>query len=266
MQRVCAAERNSRFSVVERVAEILFAFSRATEPLGVSELARRTGLPKSTVHRLATEMAAHHLLERRGEAFEPADRLYELGARKMPDSNLRAIALPFMADLRSATRQTVHLAVLDGTEVVYVEILRQQSAPRLPSGVGGRMPAHATAVGKAMMAFSPAADVEAVIRHGLNRIGPRTTVAPGLLRRELSRIRANGVAVEFEESAPGLVCAASPILGDDGAAVAAISISGWIGKLNPRRMAPAVRTAALSIGRELAGGANTPASGRSLDT
>jgi DNA-binding IclR family transcriptional regulator len=250
---MCAEERNDKVSVVARVTEILGAFSDSTEPLGVSELARRTGLPKSTVHRLAKEMTACRMLERRGEAFELGTLFFELGAQKVPGHDLRAVALPLMADLRAATRQTVHLAVLSGADVVYVEILRQASAPPLPSRVGGRMPAHATAVGKAVLAFSPTIVVEQIIRNGLTRVAPRTTVSPNLLRRELSRIRANGVAVEFEESAAGLVCAASPIL-RDGTAVGAVSISGWIGKLNPRRMAPAVRTAALSINRELAGG------------
>jgi IclR family acetate operon transcriptional repressor len=206
------------------------------------------------VHRLAKELVGHRLLERDGNEFRLGLRLFELGEQAARRRNLRDVALPFMSDLRAATRQTIHLAVLDDREVVYIEILKQKSAPRLPSRVGGRLPAHSTAVGKAILAYSPATVIEDTIRHGLARVGPRTTVAPGLLRRELSRIKANGVAVEFEESAPGLVCAASPVLGADDAPVAAISISGWIGKLNPRRMAPAVQTAALCIGRELGAG------------
>jgi DNA-binding IclR family transcriptional regulator len=247
-------ERNDKTSVVARVADILGAFNRAEQSLGVSELARRTGLPKPTAYRIAKELVRHRLLERQGTEFRLGLRLFELGEQAARRRNLRDVALPFMADLRAATRQTIHLAVLEGSEVVYIEILRQKSAPRLPSRVGGRLPAHATAVGKAILAFSPGSVIEDTIRNGLTRLGPRTTVAPGMLRRELSRIKANGVAVEFEESAPGVVCAASPVLGADDAAVAAISISGWVGKLNPRRMAPAVQTAALCIGRELGSG------------
>ena len=139
---------------------------------------------------------------------------------------------------------------------MYVQILRDKSAPRLPSRVGGRLPAHATAVGKVMLAFSPREVVDAVIARGLVRLGPRTTVVPTLLLRQLARIRSSGVAQEHEESAVGIVCAASPVLDRDGMPLAAVSISGWIGQLNPSRMAPAVKTAALSIARSLPAGAN----------
>lgn len=247
-------ERNDKTSVVARVADILGAFNRTEQTLGVSELARRAGLPKPTAYRIAKELVHQRLLEREGDEFRLGLRLFELGEQAARQRNLRDVALPFMADLRAATRQTIHLAVLEGGEVVYIEILRQKSAPRLPSRVGGRLPAHATAVGKAILAFSASTVVDDTIRRGLPRVGPRTTVAPGMLRRDLARINANGVAVEFEESAAGLVCAASPILGDGDVPLAAISISGWVGKLNPRRMAPAVQTAALCIGRELSSG------------
>lgn len=248
---MCAAEWNDKTSVVARVADLLGAYTGSERGLGVSELARRTGLPKSTVHRLASELVAHRFLERQGVEFGLGLRLFEIGARAARQRNLRDVALPFMADLREATRQTVQLAVLEGSEVVYVEILREKSAPRLPSRVGGRLPAHATAVGKAILAFSPANVVDEVIRNGLTQLGPRTTVVPALLRQQLSRVRAQGVAVDCEEAAAGLVCASSPILRDGDTPVAAISISGWMGKLNPRRMAPAVLTAALAISREL---------------
>jgi IclR family acetate operon transcriptional repressor len=108
-----------------------------------------------------------------------------------------------------------------------------------------------SAVGKALLAFSEPEAVEAVVATGLSRLGPRTTTAPGLLRRELSRIRATGIATEYEESAAGIVCAASPILDPFGRASAALSISGWTGQLNVARTAPAVRTASLSLARAL---------------
>jgi len=155
----------------------------------------------------------------------------------------------------------VHLAVLVGTEVMYVEIVRSRNAPRMPSEVGGRLPAHAAGVGKALLAFSPEPVVQAVLAGGLPAVGPRTITAPGLLMRELRRIRESGIAYESEESGPGVGCAASPILGPDGQPVAAMSISGWSGKLDLRRVGPAVKTAALALSRDLAirGPANRPA-------
>lgn len=244
-------ERNGGTSVVARVAALLGAFDGHEQTLGVSELARRTGLAKTTVHRLAQELVEQGLLETDAGSLRLGLRLYELGERAAQHRNLRDIALPHMADLREATRQTVHLAVLQGTDVVYIQILRSRSAPRMPSRVGGRLPAHATAVGKALLAFAPPEVIDEVIAHGLHPLGPRTTTAPGLLRRELARIRTSGIATEHEESAAGTVCAASAVLDRDGTPRASLSISGWIGQLNIKRMEPAVRTAALALSRAL---------------
>jgi DNA-binding IclR family transcriptional regulator len=106
-------------------------------------------------------------------------------------------------------------------------------------------------VGKALLAFSPDSVVQAVIDGGLRPVGPRTITSPGLLLRELRRIKEAGIAYEHEESGHGVSCAASPIFGPDGQPVAAISISGWNGKLDVRRIGPAVKTAALALTREL---------------
>lgn len=112
-------------------------------------------------------------------------------------------ARPHLADLREATRNTVHLAVLEGIEVVYVNILRGPDAPRLPSRVGGRLPAHATGVGKAMVAFAADDAVDRVIATGLPRMSRRTITSPAILRRQLARIRDEATAYEREESGIG---------------------------------------------------------------
>lgn len=256
---MCPAERNIPDSGVARVAAVLGAFDALHAKLGVSEIARRAGLPKSTTSRLVRDLVAYGFLERDGTMLHMGTRLFEYGELASRHRNLRAIALPYMADLREATRQTVHLAVLDGSEVVYVEILRSKDAPRMGSQVGGRLAAHASAVGKALLAFGGPEAVDAVCDHGLAALGPRTITAPGLLRRELHRIRGAGLAYENEESGPGVGCVASAILGADDRPVAAVSISGWSGRLNLRRVGPAVRTAALAMSRELRG--PSPAAG-----
>jgi IclR family acetate operon transcriptional repressor len=219
----------------------------------VSEISRRAKLPKPTTSRLVRDLVAYGFLERDGPLLHVGTRLFAFGELASPHRRLRAVALAFMADLREATHQTVHLAVLVGVEVVYVEILRGRDAPRMPSAVGGRLPAHASAVGKASLAFSDPAVTETFYHHRLRQVGPRTVTAPGLLRRELDRIHDTGMAYDNEECAAGVACVASPILRPDGRAAAAISISGWCGRLNARRLGPAVHTVALAIGRELAG-------------
>ena len=246
-------ERNTHDSVIGRAAALLSAYDSRHLAIGVSELARRSGLAKTTTARLAAELAEHGFLERAGGSdYKLGSRIFELGSLANRQRQLREVALPYMADLRQVSKQTVHLAVLIGTEVMYVEIVRSRDAPRMPSEVGGRLPAHAAGVGKAMLAFSPEPTVQAVLATGLPAVGPRTITAPGLLLRELRRIRELGIAYESEESGHGIGCAASPILGPDGTVVAAMSISGWSGKLDLRRIGPAVKTAALAMSRDLA--------------
>ena len=239
-------------SVVRRLAAILDAFRARDVYLGVNEIARRTQLPKSTVSRLIKEMQEAGFLERKDEKVGLGLQMFEWGERATRRRSVREVALPFMADLREATRQTVHLAVLDGTEVVYVEILHREDAPRLPSKVGGRLPAHATGVGKALLSASDPAVIEQAIAAGLVAVGPRTIRNPDVLRQQLRRARANGIAYEHEESGPGIVCVASAVLDSENVPVASISASGWAGKVDLRRVGPAVHTAALSISRVLA--------------
>ncbi len=238
--------------MVSRIAALLDAFDATHPRIGVSELARRSGLPKTTTARLAADLVRHGLLDRADSgAFKLGSKLFQLGSLASRERELREVALPFMADLRQVSRHTVHLAVLTDTDVVYVEIVRSTGGPRMPSEVGGRLPAHAAAVGKAMLAFSPPEVLAAVLDRGLPAVGPRTITAPGLLVRELRRIRESGIAYENEESAHGVGCAASPVLSETRRAIGAISVSGWSGTLDLRRVGPAVRTAALAIGREI---------------
>lgn len=254
-QGMCPAERNSHPesdpSTTARIVALLTAFRPGDDALGVSELARRTALPKSSVHRLVGHLTEHGLLERDGTSARLGLKLFEIGQLATRQRGLVDAARPHLADLREATRNTVHLATLEGTEVVYLDILRGPDAPRLPSRVGGRFPAHATGVGKAILAWSDDAAVDRVVATGLPRVGPRTLTSPALLRRHLAKVRADGVAFEREESGVGVVCVACPMLDGSGRPVAAISISGWSNRLRTDRLAPAVRTTALTLSRTL---------------
>ncbi|MEU6641570.1 IclR family transcriptional regulator [Saccharomonospora sp. NPDC046836] len=248
---MCPAHRNDDASTAARLTALLTAFRPGDDALGVSELARRTELPKSSVHRLTGHLLSHGLLERDGKGLRLGLKLFEIGQLAVRQRDLVDAARPYLADLREATRNTVHLAVLEGIEVVYLDILRGPDAPTLPSRVGGRFPAHATAVGKAILAFSQESVVDTVIEAGLPRVSQRTVTAPGILRRQLAKIRDDGLAYDREESGIGVVCTASPLRGADGVARAAISLSGWTNRMRLDRVAPAVRTAALALSRTL---------------
>lgn len=253
MQAMRSNQQDGRVvSVLDRCVGLLTAFDSEHPELGVSDLARRTGMAKSTVHRLTGELVRLGMLEPAGTRLRLGMRLFEIGQLVPRQRTLQVAALPFMEDLREATRNCVHLAVLDGLEVVYVEILKVRGSRSLPSRVGGRLPSHATGVGKAILAFSPPETVAARVEAGLDRLSPHTLVTPGALARELTAIRKQGVSYDRQESDVGIVCTAAPVFGPDGEVVAALSVTGRAERLDIVRMAPAVRTAALALSRTLA--------------
>ncbi|MFC4948011.1 IclR family transcriptional regulator [Pseudonocardia sp. GCM10023141] len=241
-------------SVLGRTMALLTAFRPGDTELSLAELTRRTGIPKPTAHRLIAELTTWNVVERTPKGIRLGMALFELGQLAPLQRGLREAAAPFLADLFQATHETVHLAVPDGVDVVYVQKLPGRNGPSVASRIGGRMPAYCTGVGKALLAFAPPGRLGEVVAAGLVRRTPRTVVAPGLLEKDLARIRESGVAVEHEESTVGIACVAAPVLDGSGHAVAAISITGWANRVDTNRLAPAVRTAALGLSRVLRAG------------
>lgn len=237
-------------SLLSRAAAIVGAFDERDPVLSLGELSRRTVLPKSTVHRIVAELVTLRVLERQGEGYRLGMWLFERGELVPEHRSLSDAALPLMEDLREVTRQRVHLAVLEGVDVVYVEILGAGGID-VASRTGGRFPAHATGVGKAMLAYSPAATVRARIDAGLTRLTPRTICTPGGFTRELRKIRSVGMALDLEESHVGVSCVAAPVFGADRKVAAALSVTGATGAIDPGTLGPAVRTAAFTLSRLL---------------
>lgn len=246
------AERNSRPpSVVDKVAAILGAFDAGATALGVSDIAARTGLAKSTVHRLVGELTAHRILERDGDQrLRLGLRLFELGELVPRHRTLTQAARPIMEDLWAATHQRIHLAVLDGADVVYVGIIGGTDLP-LSSRTGGRLPAHATGVGKVILAYSSEPVIQAVIDAGLAALTPRTIATPQRLRQALATIRAEGTAYDTEESHPGISCVAAPVFGVNRQIRAGLSVTGHTASIDPFPLGVAVRTAAFTLSRVL---------------
>jgi DNA-binding IclR family transcriptional regulator len=237
--------------VVGRVAVILAAFDADTPEMGLNELARATQLPKTTVHRLANELVAHGFLDRSGTRYLLGTRLFELGQRVPSRRLLRETALPFLEDVFVATNETVHLAVVDDAEVFYVERLAGHRSTGTPSAVGGHLPMHCTATGKALLAHSAPDLVERVIAAGLKRRTAFTIVVPSLLLAELDKIREGGAAVEREETRLGFVSVAAPVFDRTGTVLAAISVTGPRSRLDPEHVVGAVRAAARGLTRVL---------------
>ncbi|MBM7367216.1 IclR family transcriptional regulator [Gordonia hydrophobica] len=242
----------NRDTVIGKVVTILHAFTVDDNELTLAELVRRTGMHKATVHRLARELVDVRLLDRTDAGYRLSGGLFELGMLASVERSLLEIAMPFLQDLSARTRETVHLGVLDGQEVVYVAKIGGHRQASAPSRTGGRMPLHCTGIGKALLAHTDRARQLAVLSGPLARRTPRTIVAPGILARQLDTIRENGVAFEYEESAPGIACVAAPILDvGDNSVVAAISVTGPITRYRPEQYADAVRAAATGIASTL---------------
>jgi DNA-binding IclR family transcriptional regulator len=139
--------------------------------------------------------------------------------------------------------------------VVYLETLPGADGPRRPAEVGGRLPAHACAAGKVLLAYAGAAALELLGRAPMAAIGPRTVTAPAALRRHLGHVRQCRLAFQSEESGPGIDCVAGVVLHAGGRPAGAVSVSGRTGRWDARSTGPAVRTVALAIGRALQTGA-----------
>lgn len=243
-----------RTSTVARVVAVLSVLGPDEPGVSLSEIARRTGLPKATVHRLVHQLVSFDLVDLSPSGVRVGMRLFELGQLARGPRDVRDVAIPHLGDLHEASGHTVHLVVPSAHEVLYVHKIENGRSPSVGSRVGGRMPMHCTAVGKALLAHADPDVRDAVLSTPLHRLTARTIIAPGLLARQLRQIRATGIAEEREESAPGIVCVAAPVLDADGRAVAAVSITGPSASTSTYRMAPAVRTAALGISRSLGPG------------
>lgn len=245
-------ERNAPRSMIGRVAAVLGVFSGERPVLGVNDIAREAGLAKSVTSRIVSELVAVDFLERADNGVRVGIRLFELGELAQRSKELRQLALAAMADLRQATGITVQLSVLKGADQVYVEILRGREADMvIRSRVGGRVPAYATAGGKAVLAHSTEEIVQQAIPAAFEKLGPGTVEDEAAFRRQLAQVRATGYSHEIEESNPGVECVASPLLRADGTPIAAISVTGPAGRIDVLQHATAVRITALGLSRRI---------------
>jgi IclR family transcriptional regulator, KDG regulon repressor len=235
---------------VDKALALLDCFDYIGVSLGVSELARRTGLPKSTAFRLLSILERHGLIERQGTRYALGKRLFELGSRTSlsRQRGLRTLSVPFIVDLREECRETVHLGILDGVDVLYLAKLYGHGQVIAQSAVGHRVPAYCSAVGKALLAASSSSFVDSVIAGGLLRRTGYTITDGNRLREELANIRSAGVAFDREESKIGINCVGAPIVSRTGRLVGAVSACGPVGRFDPDLFQSNVRRTARSIG------------------
>ena len=238
-------------SVTTRALALLGAFDEQHRRLTLTELAARAGLPLPTAHRLVGELAAWGAVSRTpsGE-YVVGRRLWDLGLLAPVQTGLRQVASPFLHDIYAATLATVHLAVRDGTEVLYLDRLAGHTSVPVVSRVGTRLPMHATGVGKVLLAHAPP-EVQAAVLADLPRITAYTVTQPGLLRRQLARAVRDGYATTTEEMSLGACSVAVPIRrGADVVAALGIVVPGF--RSDRPRLVAALQVAAQGVGRVLA--------------
>lgn len=237
--------------MVERMTALLDAFDAASPRLTLAELAERTGLPRSSAHRILDRLVALRWLDHSGQSYALGMRALELGGLAVAHHELRDIAAPLLVDLHQRTGAVASLAVVDRRDVVYVDRVGRGLSSDGVTRIGGRAPAHATAAGKAILAWTDDSVLRATYPARLPIRTPSTITTLDALRQDLAQIRSRGgIAYEREEVAQGTVSVAMALRGT-GQALAALQVSGETAAVNLERLAPFVQEAARRASRTL---------------
>ncbi len=225
---------------VRRAVSVLKAFTVSRPQLGLSEVARVTGLNKTTVFRLLSALEEEELVQRvpQGEAYRLGPEFAALGLRSLGATGLLFVfaAQGELAGLADATQETASLHVLVGREVVILDEAFGRQVLAAKKEVGTRWPAHTTSTGKALLAFGTEEQTREFLRRPLSRLTPKTICDPEAFARELRRVRARGYATIQEEAQIGYAAAGVPVIGANGRAVAALTVWGPSARLTTQRM------------------------------
>jgi DNA-binding IclR family transcriptional regulator len=226
-------------SSVKKSLQVLQAFSAEHTERSVTEISRLLNAHKSSVSRILATLAAEGFVEKNltNNRYRLGLKLLDLANLVLGRYELRELAGPYMEDLARATDEIVHLSVLDRSDIVYVEKKGRGQTLTVATKVGGRNPAHASAMGKVLLAgLSPHELGEIIVGGSLTRLTPRTIGEKGELVKELERVRDIGFAVDDEESFPGIRCVAAPVRSENGRTVAAISVTAPKQRMGKQRV------------------------------
>ena len=241
---------------VERALDVLLCFSRQTPQLTMTQIAERLGMNKSAVHRHLATLERKRFVQR-----DPVTGVYQLGVRllqmaylTLEHNDLRRLAAPFLRRLCDEYRETVDLAVLDDADVVFLDVLESPQRVKLAAAIGQRLPAFATASGKAMLALMPEATVRRILSRGMPFTTEHAAHSPEILLEDLRQTRERGYALAAQEYEYGINAVAAPILDLRQQPIASISVAGPTYRLTLERMieiGPQVLSAAQELAREL---------------
>lgn len=238
--------------------QVLEHLVRAAGPCGITDLARRSGLNPSNVHRTLQTWSHLGFVAQDSEtgAYHCTLKLFEWGCRVADSFDVRRVAHEHLVELARNTKETIHLSLLDGPEIVYLDKIDSPQPVRAYSEIGGRAPAHCVATGKALLAYAGPAGL-AALPAPLLRATPKTVASLSALRTQLTQVRARGYAVNLEEWRIGVSGLGAPIFDEQGKAIAAVGLSAPSPRLDPKRvreLGTAIVATAGSITSALGGG------------
>lgn len=228
-----------RIHVIDRAAQILDCFGFDHQELSVSEIGAKTHLHRSTAHRILMALEYNDLIQQNPEngKYRLGIKLFRLGHQAASHLNLREICRPFLTRVMEKTKETVHLAVLDEDQVLYLDKVEGPHALRMPSRVGRRIPTYCTSLGKAMLSCLDDQEVKNVLRVQVLRPYTVNTVKTlNQLLTDLRMIRKRGYSVDNEEIEIGLRCVGAPIKDYSGAMVGAISVAAPSARLSSQKI------------------------------
>ncbi|MHC4044173.1 MULTISPECIES: IclR family transcriptional regulator [Bradyrhizobium] len=231
--------RDGGVQSVDRALSILETLAEDDEGYRLSDLAVRTGLSASTVHRLLATLESRRFVQfdRTQSKWHVGSRAFTVGASFARRRNFSTQAIPYLRKLRDLTRETANLAVVDDEFIIVLTRMESREIMRSLTQVGGRVPMVTSGVGKAVLATYSDEDVGAVIRHhGMPRLTEKSIVRPSDLFKELEKIRKQGFALDDEEACMGLRCIAAVVYNDCAEPLAAISVSGMTSRLTDDRL------------------------------
>jgi DNA-binding IclR family transcriptional regulator len=238
VQRKRNRTQPSPIRAVEHCLKLIDALSANEQARGVTELSGELRLAKSTVYRLLQTLVGHGYIVQDPSSgrYRLGLRFLELGAIVLSHLTIQMIAQPYLQRLMEATRETVHLGLLEGHEVVYADKIECPQTIRMYSRVGRRSPLYCTALGKALLAYQPEEVLRDLLRVGLRRYTSRTITTARRLRAELQRIREEGYALDNEEFEEGLRCIAAPVRDHAEGVIASVGVAGPATRLDPVRL------------------------------
>lgn len=244
-------------TAVERALNILEAAAHRRDGLTNSEISRKLGIPKSSASYILRTLERRGYLRRDSESgrYRLGLKILSLGGDAQANLDIADVALPFMRALEEKIHMTVHLAVLDQGEAVYIEKVEAPGFFKVNTWVGRRMFLHSTSVGKCLLAWLPKHEVEALVRQqGLKKRTPKTIITMSKLLADLEQVKLEGYAVDDEENSLGARCLGAPVFDVTGNVVAALGASGTLSQVDEAsmpRLAEAVKEAARRISRQL---------------